>query len=99
MDKALKRYSFVAYLAGVILILFTVEIIVKYTLGPEIPWFAQLHGIVYMVYLVVGFDISRKANLTWGQTLLVLLAGTVPVMSFVAEKKNSTAGIKPKLNI
>jgi integral membrane protein len=87
MDKALKRYSIVAYLAGVILILFTVEIIVKYTLGPEIPWFAQLHGIVYMVYLVVGFDISRKANLTWGQTLLVLLAGTVPIMSFVAEKR------------
>ncbi|MGA1310661.1 MAG: DUF3817 domain-containing protein [Candidatus Nanopelagicales bacterium] len=87
MDKALKRYSFVAYLAGVILILFTVEIIVKYTLGPEIPWFAQLHGIVYMVYLVVGFDISRKANLTWGQTLLVLLAGTVPIMSFVSEKR------------
>ena len=87
MDKALKRYTFVAYLAGVILILFTVEIIVKYTLGPEIPWFAQLHGIVYMVYLVVGFDISRKANLTWGQTLLVLLAGTVPVMSFIAEKR------------
>ena len=87
MDKALKRYSFVAYLAGVILILFTIEIIVKYTLGPEFPWFAQLHGIVYMVYLVVGFDISRKANLTWGQTLLVLLAGTVPVMSFVAEKR------------
>lgn len=87
MDKALKRYTFVAYLAGVILILFTVEIIVKYTLGPEIPWFAQLHGIVYMVYLVVGFDISRKANLTWGQTLLVLLAGTVPIMSFVAEKR------------
>ena len=87
MDKALKRYSFIAYLAGVILILFTVEIIVKYTLGPEIPWFAQLHGIVYIVYLVLGFDISRKANLTWGQTLLVLLAGTVPVMSFVAEKR------------
>ena len=87
MDKALKRYSFVAYLAGVILILFTIEIIVKYTLGPEIPWFAQLHGIVYMIYLVVGFDISRKANLTWGQTLLVLLAGTVPVMSFIAEKR------------
>ncbi len=87
MDKALKRYSVVAYLAGVILILFTIEIIVKYTLGPEIPWFAQLHGIVYMVYLVVGFDISRKANLTWGQTLLVLLAGTVPIMSFIAEKR------------
>ncbi len=87
MEIALKRYSFISYLAGVVLVLFTIEIIVKYTLGPEIPWFAQVHGIVYMVYLVFGFDISRKANLTWGQTLLVLLAGTIPVMSFVAERK------------
>ena len=87
MEKALKRYSFIAYLAGIVLILFTIEIIVKYTLGPEVPWFAQLHGFVYMVYLVVGFDISRKANLNLKQTLLVLLAGTIPVMSFVAERK------------
>jgi integral membrane protein len=87
MEKALKRYSFVAYLAGVILVLFTIEIIVKYTLGPEIPWFAQLHGLVYMIYLVVGFEISQKAKLTWGQTFLVLIAGTIPVMSFVAERK------------
>ena len=87
MDNALKHFRFIAYLAGIILILFTIEIIIKYTLGPEIPWFAQLHGIVYMIYLVIGFDISRKANLTWGQTLLVLLAGTIPVLSFVAEKR------------
>ena len=46
MEKALARFKFIAYLAGVILILFTIEIIIKYTLGPEIPWFAQLHGIV-----------------------------------------------------
>ena len=87
MDKALKRFRLIAYLAGVILILFTIEIIIKYTLGPEIPWFAQLHGIVYMIYLVIGFDISRRANLTWGQTFLVLLAGTIPVLSFVAERR------------
>jgi len=37
MDKALKRFRFIAYLAGVILIIFTIEIIIKYTLGPEIP--------------------------------------------------------------
>ncbi|MDP4668802.1 MAG: DUF3817 domain-containing protein [Candidatus Nanopelagicales bacterium] len=87
MEKALARFKFIAYLAGVILILFTIEIIIKYTLGPEIPWFAQLHGIVYMIYVVIAFDISRRAKLSLSQTLLVLLAGTVPVMSFIAEKK------------
>ena len=86
MEKALARFKFIAYLAGVILILFTIEIIIKYTLGPEIPWFAQLHGIVYMIYVVIAFDISRRAKLSLSQTLLVLLAGTVPVMSFIAEK-------------
>ena len=87
MEKALARFKFIAYLAGVILILFTIEIIIKYTLGPEIPWFAQLHGIVYMIYVVIAFDISRRAKLSLSQTLLVLLAGTVPIMSFIAEKK------------
>ncbi|MBM3682816.1 MAG: DUF3817 domain-containing protein [Actinobacteria bacterium] len=87
MEKALARFKFIAYLAGVILILFTIEIIIKYTLGPEIPWFAQLHGIVYMIYVVIAFDISRRTKLSLSQTLLVLLAGTVPVMSFIAEKK------------
>ena len=88
MEKALARFKFIAYLAGVILILFTIEIIIKYTLGPEIPWFAQLHGIVYMIYVVIAFDISRRAKLSLSQTLLVLLAGTVPVMSFIAEKRS-----------
>lgn len=87
MEKALARFKFIAYLAGVILILFTIEIIIKYTLGPEIPWFAQLHGIVYMIYVVIAFDISRRVKLSLSQTLLVLLAGTVPVMSFIAEKR------------
>jgi integral membrane protein len=87
MEKALARFKFIAYLAGVILILFTIEIIIKYTLGPEIPWFAQLHGIVYMIYVVIAFDISRRAKLSLSQTLLVLLAGTVPVVSFIAEKR------------
>ena len=87
MEKALARFKFIAYLAGVILILFTIEIIIKYTLGPEIPWFAQLHGIVYMIYVVIAFDISHRAKLSLSQTLLVLLAGTVPIMSFIAEKK------------
>jgi integral membrane protein len=87
MEKALARFKFIAYLAGVILILFTIEIIIKYTLGPEIPWFAQLHGIVYMIYVVIAFDISRRAKLSLSQTLLVLLAGTVPIMSFIAEKR------------
>jgi integral membrane protein len=87
MEKALARFKFIAYLAGVVLILFTIEITLKYSGILEIPWFAQLHGIVYMVYVVIAFDISRKAKLSLRETFLVLIAGTIPVMSFVAESR------------
>jgi len=87
MEKALARFKFIAYLAGVVLILFTIEIILKYSGILEIPWFAQLHGIVYMVYVVIAFDISRRVKLSLRDTFLVLIAGTIPVMSFIAESK------------
>ena len=87
MEKALARFKFIAYLAGVVLILFTIEITLKYSGILEIPWFAQLHGIVYMVYVVIAFDISRRAKLSLRDTFLVLIAGTIPVMSFIAESR------------
>ena len=87
MEKALARFKFIAYLAGVVLILFTIEIILKYSGILEIPWFAQLHGIVYMVYVVIAFDMSRRAKLSLRDTFLVLIAGTIPVMSFIAESR------------
>ena len=87
MEKALARFKFIAYLAGIVLILFTIEITLKYSGILEIPWFAQLHGIVYMVYVVIAFDMSRRAKLSLRDTFLVLIAGTIPVMSFIAESK------------
>ena len=87
MEKALARFKFIAYLAGVVLILFTIEITLKYSGILEIPWFAQLHGIVYMVYVVIAFDMSRRAKLSLRDTFLVLIAGTIPVMSFIAENR------------
>lgn len=87
MEKALARFKFIAYLAGIVLMLFTIEIVLKYSGIMEIPWFAQLHGIVYMVYVVIAFDMSRRAKLSLRDTFLVLIAGTIPVMSFIAESK------------
>jgi integral membrane protein len=87
MEKALARFKFIAYLAGVVLILFTIEITLKYSGILEIPWFAQLHGFVYMVYVVIAFDMSRRAKLSLRDTFLVLIAGTIPVMSFIAENR------------
>lgn len=46
-----------------------------------------LHGFLYLVYLVVAFDLTRKLAIPKWQMFLVLLAGTVPLCAFVAERK------------
>jgi len=44
------------------------------------------HGFLYMVYLVLAADLARRARWKLPFTVLVLLAGTVPFLSFVAER-------------
>jgi integral membrane protein len=86
MKAAVTRYRVLAIIAGLVLIAFTIEITIKYTLGPEIPWFAQLHGVVYMIYLLVTIDLARRARWKVSTTIGMCLAGTIPLLSFYAER-------------
>ena len=86
MKAAITRYRVMAIIAGIVLLAFTVEIIIKYTIGPEIPWFAQLHGLIYMIYLVTTIDLARRANWSIGRIVGMCLAGTIPLVSFYAER-------------
>ena len=45
------------------------------------------HGWLYMIFLLVAFMLSRRAEWTVGFTLVTLLAGTVPLLSFWAERR------------
>lgn len=45
------------------------------------------HGWLYMVYLLAALTLAYKARWRPLPTILVLLAGTVPFASFVAERK------------
>lgn len=90
MESALRRYRVMAYVVGVmLLVLVFVAMPLKYfadrpglvaTVGP-------VHGFLYMVYLVVAFDLARRANWGLGRMALFLAAGTIPFMSFVAERR------------
>lgn len=44
-----------------------------------------VHGWAYFIYLVVGVDLAFRLRYGIGRTLAILLAGTIPFMSFVAE--------------
>jgi integral membrane protein len=45
-----------------------------------------IHGWAYFLYLVVGVDLAFRLRYSIGRTVLILLAGTIPFMSFVAER-------------
>lgn len=45
------------------------------------------HGWLYMIFLAAAFLLSRKARWPLGFTIVTLLCGTVPVLSFWAEHR------------
>ena len=90
MTAALTRFRVAAYTVGVfLLVLAFVAMPLKYLASsPQlVAIVGPVHGFGYMVYLAVAFDLAVRAKWRLGRTVLVLLAGTVPVMSFVAERK------------
>lgn len=90
MNAALIRFRVIAYVVGVVLLLLVgVAMPMKYvgddpslveTIGPA-------HGFLYVVYLALAFDLARRAGWSLRRTVLLLLAGTVPFLSFVAERR------------
>ena len=59
-------------------------------LGTFLPggqtWIPVTHGYLYLIYVVLTVDLWFRTRLPISRTILVLLAGTVPFMSFVAER-------------
>ena len=45
-----------------------------------------IHGGLYIVYLLVSFPLTRRLRLAPGPTVAVLLASTMPVMTFIVER-------------
>lgn len=59
-------------------------------LGRWIPggdvWIPAAHGWLYLAYVIISVDLWMRTRLPLGRMILVVLAGTVPGMSFVAER-------------
>jgi integral membrane protein len=90
MNGALTRFRVMAWVVGVFLmILVFVGIPLQVFAHNEsvVSIVGPIHGFLYIVYLIFAFDLAVRARWPFVRTVLVLLAGTVPVMSFVAERK------------
>ncbi len=58
---------------------------------------AVVHGILYIIYLINAWILSRKLKLENKPTVIMLLAGTVPIMTFIVERSISRRFIAPAL--
>jgi integral membrane protein len=90
LRAALQRYRVLANVVGVVLVVFLLVAVPLRYLGGEprlSEMISPIHGFLYIVYLGVTVDLARRADWTVGRTLLVALAGTVPFLSFVVERR------------
>lgn len=85
---ALMRYRVMAWVVGVLLaILVLVGLPLKYIAGDGrvVVWTGQPHGWLYMILLITAYDLSRRVGWSIKWILMIMAAGTIPMLSFVAE--------------
>lgn len=88
MAAALTRYRIMAWIVGVLLVvLVLVGMPLKYMYDNDsvVAIVGPIHGWMFLLYLITAVMICRQANFRVGKMLLVMVAGTVPFFSFVAE--------------
>ncbi len=100
------RYQVMAYVVGILLVvLICIGLPLKYiaydpnlnNLGSTINTVCGVaHGWLYMILLITAVDLGRRVKWTWKRLILIALAGTVPFLSFVAER-SATKNVKQKL--
>ena len=89
VPAALTRYRVMAWIVGVLLIaLILVAVPLKYLVGMDEPvaLIGTLHGWLYFIFFLTACDLALRASWTLRGTVLTLVAGTVPILSFVAER-------------
>ena len=93
MSSAVKRFRFMALVAGVMsLLLWFVDLPVVYLFNnPDwkaaVAWIPFVHGWIYLVYVLVALQFSVKANWPIKKIVWLLLAGTLPFASIAAERR------------
>jgi integral membrane protein len=90
VSGAVQRFRVLAVLVGIgLLVLVFVAMPLRYLVGyPHFSeYFSPVHGLLYMLYLAATVDLGRRAGWPATRMLGVMLAGTVPFLSFVVERR------------
>ncbi|SFD49657.1 DUF3817 domain-containing protein [Streptomyces aidingensis] len=98
--SVLTRYRVMAYVTAVMLLVLSTCMVFKYGFdtGEDLTFVvSQAHGLLYIIYLIVAFDLGQKARWPFGKLIGVLLSGTVPFVAFFVERR-ITREITPLLD-
>ena len=90
--SALSAYRVLAIVAGIALFVLILEMVMKYALHQTnvlTQYWSPIHGLIYMGYAASVANLGLKVG--WSPLRIVrnLLAGFVPVVPWVAERRNT----------
>jgi integral membrane protein len=100
MRTAVLRYRVMAYITGVLIIVVCFAGI-PLQIADHNTFIANdigtVHGFLYIIYVICAYMLARRLKMRMGPTILLLLAGTVPIMTFVVERWMMRRYITPAL--
>jgi integral membrane protein len=99
VEAAVLRYRVMAYVTGVVLVVLCfVGIPLQVAGHPAVANdVGVVHGILYIIYLVAAWLLARGLGLAVKPTVIMLLAGTIPIMTFIVERWVTRKFINPAL--
>jgi integral membrane protein len=103
LAAAVRRYRIMAYVTGVALMVLCFVGIPLQVFAHNlvvVNYVGTIHGIIlYLIYLGAAYLMTRQVGMKLAspQTVLVLLAGTIPVLTFVVERWVTRRYINPAL--
>jgi integral membrane protein len=87
---ALRNYRVAAWVTGIgLLVLVFIAMPLKYFFDEPrlVSLVGMLHGFLYMAYIVCTLILAERCRWRPLDAVIILLAGTVPIASFVAERQ------------
>ena len=94
-------YRVMAYITGVLIIVICfVGLPLQFAAGNDWidQWLGTAHGYLYIVYVIVAFLLGTKLRMRPMQMIPLLLAGIVPIMTFLVERWMMRTYITPALS-
>jgi integral membrane protein len=97
-----RAYRTLAYVTGTALIVLCFVGIPLQVFADNVAvvkYVGTAHGMLYIIYVVVAFVMTRMVRMKVASpgTVIVLLAGTIPILTFVVERWVTRRYINPAL--